>query len=181
MPAPAADANALFQEAIDFSMWFPLGQPKPGAPTVYMIADPQCPHCANAISEVQPLITAGDIDLRIILVPVTSQDAFHVAMSILQSPNPPELFLQHETELLSSTGSPLKRIEPASYEASTVRGLARNLLWIRNNGIRSVPFWLYDTAQGAQYAPGGWDAQILQQATAHSRPPLEATVTEARP
>ncbi len=148
--AKAQTASEMFQQATDFSVWFSAGTPKPGAPAIYFIADPTCPYCAKAVDILAQKVKAGDIDLRVILAPIRSQQAVYEAASVLQSQNPGADFLSHELSKTTSNPSTLKVLAPAEINPDIVRGLQRNVEWIRANGVQGVPFWIYTTAEGGK-------------------------------
>ena len=176
LPPPAGSVDALLEQATEVAVWFPAASPKEGAPTVYFVADPLCPHCATATAEMAPLIEAGGIDLRVILVGITSQDAMQKAVAIIQSDEkgPGAAFLEHKRALKSSGTSPLQNLAPNEVDPNVASALVRNVLWIRENQIPGTPFFIYGTPAGAKTHMGAWDPAIIQSATALPQPPAVA-------
>ncbi|MBB4000102.1 thioredoxin fold domain-containing protein [Aureimonas pseudogalii] len=162
--ARAQTFDELFQQATDFSVWFSAGTPKPGAPAIYFVADPTCPHCAVAVDTLAQKVQAGDIDLRVILAPIRSQQAVYEAASMLQSKTPAADFMSHELSKTTSTPSSLKVLAPTDISPEIVRGLQRNVEWIRANGVQGVPFWIYTTAEGGKVEFGEVKDAMLKSA-----------------
>ncbi len=179
LPPPATDAAALLQQVTDVAMWFSVGPHQDGAPTVYMIADPLCPHCANAIQAIAPLVQAEAIDLRIVPVAIVSQASFGTAISLIQSDDPGSTFVAHELASAQSNPSPVQMIDPNEHDPDVVIALARNVLWLRANEIPGVPFWLYVTNEGAQHGMGPWDEAIMSAALPLPMPASRARTPEA--
>lgn len=189
MPPAAQTPEQLLDQATQFSVWFSAGTPKPGARVAYFLADPLCPHCAEATRKVAPLVESGDLDLRVILMPITGKEAYAAAVSIIQSGDVGTNFLAHEKAHMTSKASPLTLIDPSEYDANVTAAMARNIMWFRKNQMRSVPFWIYPTAAGVKTAVGPIDPSVLDEAVALADPaatepaaPIEAaSVTEGTP
>lgn len=163
-PTPTAETlDQLIGQAIKHAMWFRLGKPKEDAPTFFLIADPTCPHCAWVIDSLRSKIETGALDLRVILAPIRSSEAFNIAASILHAQNAGEAFLQHEYSITGS-GRAVQQIMAAKIDPNVTKALGRNVLWMRQNGIKGVPFFLYRTREGAQFIFGNLNEQALQAA-----------------
>ncbi|WP_180902426.1 DsbA family protein [Martelella soudanensis] len=161
----AQSLDELVQQAHDFSAWFPVGNPRPDAPTFFLLADPTCPHCAWSIDSMKPLIQNGDIDLRIILAPILSETAFNISAAILQSDDVGTVFLRNEYAATSSVGGQkVAAIASDKIDDQTADILRRNVLWMRQNGIKGVPFFIYKTPEGGQFAFGNLTQQALDTA-----------------
>jgi len=161
----AQSLDELVQQAHDFSAWFPVGNPKPDAPTFFLIADPTCPHCAWSIDSMKLLIQNGDIDLRIILAPILSETAFNISAAILQSDDVGTVFLKNEYAATSSVGGQkVAAIASDKIDDQMADILRRNVLWMRQNGIKGVPFFIYKTPEGGQFAFGNLTQQALDTA-----------------
>jgi thiol:disulfide interchange protein DsbG len=161
----AQSMDELVAQAKDFTMWFPIGNPKENAPTFYFLADPTCPHCAWAIDGLRSKIESGDIDLRVILTPIRSIEAFNISASILHSENVAQTYLSHEHSITGS-GTPVTQSDPSEFDENVLQALRRNVLWMRQNGIKGVPFFIYRTADGPQFAFGNLTDQAIQTAVA---------------
>ena len=177
MPQKADTLDQLLVQASQFSAWFNLGEPKPGAPTVYLFADPTCPYCSEAVRQLKPAIDTGDVDVRIILAPILSKDSFVQAVSIVQSGDPDAAFVQHAVGQYGSEGSKLTILPQESFDENVTMAMLRNVYWVRHNEVRAVPFWLYKTADGVQYGQGPWDPAILQKAVALPMGPIATAST----
>lgn len=157
----ASNLDELIQQAETFAMWAPMNNAKPGAPIVYMFVDPTCPHCAWSLDHLEPKIRDGSVALRMIMAPILSEEALHIGVSIIQSDNPPEALLQQAKLAIGSKGKAVNRIDPSQYDQRVKDGIARNVQWMRANGIPGVPFYLYRTAQKTEFAFGSLsDAQL---------------------
>ena len=124
--------------AAESTAWFSLG--REGAPVVYMLADPQCPHCHNVWAQLRPRIEAGEIMVKIILVGALPGSEER-AISILSRPEPGRAWLAGE-------GSTNARVAPPPPESSRQFQLAQRLLranleFAREAGIRGTPWLAY--------------------------------------
>ena len=154
VPAKATTLDELLDQATRMSVWFSAGNPKPNAPVVYMMADPTCPYCAQSVDKLASKIESGDIDLRVILAPIRNQDAVFQAASILQSQDPAGDFVTHERSQVGTTSSTLTMFDRTAINPDVVRGLQRNVAWGRLNGVKGVPFWIYQGPDGAKVRAG---------------------------
>nr|WP_278422843.1 thioredoxin fold domain-containing protein [Brucella anthropi] len=152
----AKDLAEFRQQADDFSMWVQANKFKPGAPVLYMFADPRCPWCARSFVELKPYMDRGDIELRIIPTPILSRLSFQLAVSFIHEKNPGVAFIKHSDEIIS--GSPERTPMPDSeMDQKVVSSMERNVKWVRKNGIRQVPFFLYKDDKGDQVLAGALD------------------------
>lgn len=152
----AKDLAEFRQQADDFSMWIQANKFKPGSPVLYMFADPRCPWCARSFVELKPYLDRGDIELRIIPTPILSRISFQLAVTFIHEKNPGEAFIKHSDEIIS--GSPERAPMPDSdMDQKVVSGMERNVKWVRKNGIRQVPFFLYKDDKGDQVLAGALD------------------------
>jgi protein-disulfide isomerase len=124
--------------AAESTAWFSLG--REGAPVVYMLADPQCPHCHNVWAQLRPRIEAGEIMVKIILVGALPGSEER-AISILSRPEPGRAWLAGE-------GSTNARVAPPPPENSrqfqmAQRLLRANLEFAREVGIKGTPWLAY--------------------------------------
>ena len=152
---PSADVqagiNTIFRQAGDDRIWFSAGTPNPGAPVVYMLADPECPHCQWTIDQMHNEIVSGAIDLRIIPAPITGVQGFNTSLSILHSEDIPQTFMAHMTSKTRGTEA-VRQIDATQADKAVVQGIVDNINWMRANKMPGVPFFLYQTDQGAQFA-----------------------------
>lgn len=156
----ASSVEQLIQQAEDFSMWFPVNTPKPGSPLVYVFVDPTCPHCAWSFDHLTSRIKDNGIDLRVILTPILSAEAFDIAASIMHQDDIATTLLEQSRSIIGS-GKPAPKVNPKDFDPRVTEGLRRNVLWMRANGAPGVPFYLYRSKEGAQFAFGSLtDAQL---------------------
>lgn len=152
---PSADVqagiNTIFRQAGDDRIWFSAGTPNPGAPVVYMLADPECPHCQWTIDQVHNEIASGAIDLRIIPAPITGVQGFNTSLSILHSEDIPQTFMAHMTSKTRGTAA-VAQMDATQADKAVIQGIVDNINWMRANKMPGVPFFLYETDQGAQFA-----------------------------
>ena len=86
---PNLDAQELLAAAND-TFFFTVG--KPDLPAVYMVADPQCPFCHQTWSSLKPLVFAGKIQLRVIMI-AGLKGSDPLARSILSQPDPSAVWI----------------------------------------------------------------------------------------
>jgi len=162
--APTSDEqagmNAIFQQAGDERIWFSAAAPKPDAPVVYMLADPECPHCQWTIDAMHTQISSGDIDLRIIFAPITGVPGFNSSLSILHSENVSQSFMAHMTSQTRGTQA-ISQMDTDTADRAVVQGIVDNINWMRTNRMPGVPFFLYMTDDGARFAFSELPTNIL--------------------
>lgn len=130
--------------AAEATAWFSLG--REGASVVYLLADPQCPHCHNVWAQLRPRVEAGEIMVKVILVgglPGSEERA----ISILSRPEPGRAWFAGE-------GSTPARVAPPPAETSRPFQVARRLLhanleFAREMGVRGTPWLAYVARDGA--------------------------------
>lgn len=160
-----AGIDTIYEQAGNERIWFSAGTPNGGAPIVYMLADPECPHCQWTIDQMHTEITSGEIDLRIIFAPITGVAGFNTSLSILHSLNIPETFMAHMTSKTRGTTA-ATHMEPDQADKAVVQGIVDNINWMRANKMPGVPFFLYQTDEGAKFAFSELPADILTVARA---------------
>lgn len=161
---PSADVQAgidtIFKQAGEERIWFSAATPNPGAPVVYMLADPECPHCQWTIDQMHNEIASGAIDLRIIPAPITGVQGFNTSLSILHSENIPQTFMAHMTSKTRGTAA-VAQMDANQADKAVIQGIVDNIDWMRANKMPGVPFFLYQTDQGAKFAFSELPADIL--------------------
>lgn len=84
-------SEQLFHD-IETSNWVPIG--KAGTPLIYSFIDPQCPHCHDMMKDMQPLIDAGRMQVR--MVPVGFKDETRAqAAFLMATPSPERVWWAH--------------------------------------------------------------------------------------
>lgn len=160
--APAEDANAFlskikladFKTDTNNSSYFALG--KLNTPVLYMVADPQCPHCHNAWSYLDPLVRSGAITVRVVLIAgLPGSDPLTV--SILSRQNPGKAWLDGEGSTATTAVAP----PPPETDPSARR--ARHYLDANMDFIRKVSAQAVDTTEvkdGKIYVQTPWMAYV---------------------
>ena len=155
------------------TFWLRIGDP--AAPLVYMILDPTCPFCHQAINLMAPAIQARQLQIRAIPVPLLSDESLAVSASILLAPDPGAALWNHLTDQdpirVDATSSTLL------LENLGPRGqgwLQANITWLANRQLFSVPVFIWAAASN----DGGIDWRIeegVQEVTTFqdALPPLE--------
>lgn len=162
-PAPAeavvADEASLEQTLLEDArynaLWFSVGAND--APAVYAFIDPTCSYSARAISALSRRIGAGDLQLRVILAPVLSDRSTGLIAGILTDERPPLAFFDHEVGLAERGRSDLAPAEFSTLPAPVQAGIRRNFEMLRDYGIPGVPFFVYETGEGARVLSGAPD------------------------
>lgn len=142
LPAgPPIGQPASAGEFGDRSFWLRLGAA--GTPGVYMLADPACPHCANALSTLAPAIVAGEMHLRLALAPFLSPASRELAAEIMIAADPATA--AWEMMLASANGRPpVPLAGPAAMIGPVGEALlASNLDWMRANSVSAVPHFIW--------------------------------------
>jgi len=165
-----AGIDTIFSQAGAERIWFSAGTPKPEAPVVYMLTDPDCPQCQWTIDQMQGSILRGEIDLRIIFTPITGVSGFETSLSILHSDDISGTFMAHMTATTRGTAA-VTKMDTNQADKVVIQGVADNIDWMRANRMPGVPFFLYQTDQGARFAFSELPADILAVAQADTASP----------
>jgi thiol:disulfide interchange protein DsbG len=165
-----AGLDTIFSQAGAERIWFSAGTPKPEAPVVYMLTDPDCPHCQWTIDQMQGAILRGEIDLRIIFTPITGVSGFETSLSILHSDDISGTFMAHMTATTRGTAA-VANMDTNQADKGVIQGVADNINWMRANRMPGVPFFLYQTDQGARFAFSELPPDILAVAQADTASP----------
>jgi hypothetical protein len=142
----------LLEDARNNALWFSVGAND--VPSVYAFIDPTCPYSASAVATLSEKIGAGALQLRVILAPVVSDRASGLIAGILNSPQPPLTFFDHEVSLAERGRSDLVPGALSDLPGPIQAGIQRNFDMIRDYGIPGVPFFVYETAEGARVLSG---------------------------
>lgn len=91
---PSAKSEQLWAD-FQSSSWVTLGSKD--APVIYMIVDPKCPHCHEAIDDIRKggYIEKGQLQLRLIPVGLMDAQSLVQAANLLTVPDPKSAFYQH--------------------------------------------------------------------------------------
>ena len=144
--------QTLLEDARYNALWFSVGAND--APAVYAFVDPTCSYSARAIAALSDQVGSGDLQLRVILAPVLSQRSAGLIAGILTDERPPLAFFDHEVALAERGRSDLSPAELSDLPAQVQAGVQRNFEMIRDYGIPGVPFFVYETGEGARVLSG---------------------------
>lgn len=145
----------LLQDARMNALWFSVGAND--VPAVYAFLDPTCPYSARAVTALSDQIGSGEIQLRVILAPVISERAAGLIAGILTSDRPPLALFDHMTSLAQAGRSDVDPAEFSGLPGPVQAGIKRNYDMIRDYRIPGVPFFVYETAEGAKVVSGAPD------------------------
>ncbi len=105
------------------------------ANTVYVLFDPQCPHCGHLWNASQPLLKG----VKFVWLPVAiiNGNSAPQGAALLSASNPAELMTTHETSILAGTGGlPVTTGMSAEIE----QAIKKNTQLFNSMGVESVPF-----------------------------------------
>lgn len=113
--------------------------------TVYVLFDPQCPHCGHLWQQSQPLLKK----VKFVWVPVAFINAKSAPQgaALMTAANPAELMATHEASILAGTGGiSASSSVPADIEAA----IKANTQLLNSMGVESVPFIMAKNVQTGQ-------------------------------
>ena len=136
-PAPAGAVTTSSYDAVASSgKGFTVGAMM-SAQTVYVLFDPQCPHCGHLWQASIPLHTK----IKFIWIPVSFNPTKSLpqAVALLSASNPLEAMTAHESSLLAGTGG---MAASSSMPAELEQAVKKNTQLLTQLGADSVPFLL---------------------------------------
>jgi thiol:disulfide interchange protein DsbG len=115
------------------------------ANTVYVLFDPQCPHCGHLWQQSQPLLKKA----KFVWIPVSFINAKSTPQgaALLTAGNPAELMTAHETSILAGTGG---IAASASIPAEVETAIKNNTQLLNSMGVESVPYIMAKHAASGQ-------------------------------
>jgi len=121
------------------------------APNVlYTITDPNCPYCHRMWQSTQPLVEAGQLQVRHIMVGMLSEDSSTKAAAILQAEDPAQAMQAHQTAFENGG------IEPASEIDEDIQAVLDDGMKIMEAGMVSgTPASFYKDSEGTIQRIGG--------------------------
>ncbi|MBA4264901.1 MAG: thiol:disulfide interchange protein [Comamonadaceae bacterium] len=122
--------DALAAEARGFAVGALLG-----AQPVYVLFDPQCPHCARLWESSQPLL--GKVKFIWVPVAIINAKSAPQGAALLTAASPKDAMAKHETLLLSNQGG---LVAAAQVPDEVMNSIKRNTLLFNRLGAESVPF-----------------------------------------
>ncbi len=138
------------------TFWLRLGEP--GAPAVWMLADPACPHCADALDRLSSALIGGQLQIRLALAPFLSDRSWDLAADIILAPDPAQR--AWDQMRAKAAGQP-PDVAPGTAEAIKPLGSAlldANLDWMRDHGISAVPHFVWRDGNGNWHQASGVQA-----------------------
>ncbi|WP_310567864.1 thioredoxin domain-containing protein [Hydrogenophaga sp.] len=120
------------------------------ARTVYVLFDPQCPHCAHLWLAAEPLLAKA----RFVWMPVAfiSAKSLPQGAALLQAAQPQEAMSAHEHSLLGGGGG---IGAPSDIPAELEAAIKTNTLLLDRLGAESVPFIVARSASGQPVLQAG--------------------------
>ena len=139
-PAAAQAYDAVASKGTGFTVG-----PMLSNSTVYVLFDPQCPHCGHLWQASQSLVGT----VRFVWVPVAFINGESAAQgaALLSASKPAELMAAHEAALLAGTGGVPA---PASAPIDAEQAIAHNTQLFNSLGLESVPFIVAKNARTGQ-------------------------------
>lgn len=106
-----------------------------GAQTVYVLFDPQCPHCGHLWQASLPLHT----QVKFVWIPIAFNTGKSLAQAaaLLTAANPTEAMAAHEQSLLGGNGG---MAASSSVSSDMEAAIKRNTALLASMGVDSVPF-----------------------------------------
>ncbi len=105
------------------------------AQPVYVLFDPQCPHCARLWEASEPLL--GKVKFIWVPVAILNAKSAPQGAALLTAPNPKDAMAEHETLLLSNQGG---ISASAQVPDDVLNSIKRNTVLFSRLGAESVPF-----------------------------------------
>lgn len=153
-PAPTSSSSMTPTQVLEMvstkGTGFSVG-PLMAAQTVYVLFDPQCPHCGHLWQAAKPL----QQKIRFVWIPVSIINGKSAAQgaSLLTAANPSERMDTHEASLLAGTGGLPTSDAVAPPEQATIQA---NTALFNTFGLDSVPFMVSnDTRTGKSISSSG--------------------------
>ena len=115
------------------------------ANTVYVLFDPQCPHCGHLWEASLPL----QKKIKFVWIPVAwiNPSSLPQGAALLTAANPAERMTEHETSLLSGKGG---IAAPASISPEIEKSIKANTALLNSFGAESVPYVIAKNATTGQ-------------------------------
>lgn len=144
-------SSEKFVSEVEKTAYFPVG--REGAPTLYMLADPQCPHCHATWKYLKPLVAQGKVLVKVILVDALPGSG-PVALSLISQPNPGRAWWNGEG---SETGHPVTpgASNGTQAERNGEKYLGINMQFLSAHKIEGTPWLGYVGNDGKVYEMEG--------------------------
>jgi len=104
---------------------------------VYVLFDPQCPHCGHLWEAALPLLSKA----KFVWIPVSiiNSKSARQGAALLSASNPADTMTAHEKSILAGTGG---MSTPASVPPEMVQAVQKNTALFSSLGVESVPYIL---------------------------------------
>lgn len=137
--------------------FFTIGDPN-SSPTLWMIADPNCPYCHRAWAELKPMVAAGQFALNVILV-AGLPGSEEKAVSILTSQDPGALWWNGQGSTKNIPVNPAPAADSQQYQMG-VQYLRISMAFaasMRKDPSEQIgtPFFVYEGEDGTLYSDSG--------------------------
>ena len=119
--------------------------PLMAANPVYVLFDPQCPHCGHLWQAAQPLL--GKVKFVWLPVSFINGKSTGQGAALLSAANPGELMSAHEASILANTGG---IPEATNIAADTAQAIKKNTELFNSLGVASVPYLVAKNARTGQ-------------------------------
>jgi thiol:disulfide interchange protein DsbG len=146
-PAPSAQGISTaqaFEAVATQGKGFSVGAVM-SAHTVYVLFDPQCPHCGHLWQAALPLHSKA----KFVWIPVALMNGKSAAQgaALLTAGNPVEAMTEHEKSILAGTGG---MSASASIPTDIEQNIKKNTELLNNLGADSVPYIVAKNARTGQ-------------------------------
>ena len=119
-----------------------------------MVVDPTCPFCSRALTDLEPAVRAGEVQLRIVPAPLLSESAAEVVAGVLLSENPAVALFQNAAAKSGKGGSEVRRRNFSDLPADVQADVSRNRQNVISLGITQIPYFAWETADGFRTMTG---------------------------
>ncbi|WP_087865073.1 thiol:disulfide interchange protein DsbG [Comamonas thiooxydans] len=154
-----------FWADLERTHWIGDGRPD-AARIAYVFTDPNCPYCNQLWRDARPLVQAGQLQLRHILVGMLRPSSEGKAAAILASKAPEQALASHAMAYADAHGknpdalgiAPLQRIPLSARDA-----LASNAALMSSAGLGATPATIWKNAQGLVQIRTGMPPGLLDE------------------
>ena len=157
--SPTAAPDLSYSKVVAEGKGFTVGVMM-SANTVYVLFDPQCPHCGHLWQASQALLGKA----KFVWIPVSIINAKSASQgaALLGAANPTDLMAAHEASLLAGTGGLSDTAGPSPALQAIIKG---NTQLFNDLALESVPFVVAKNARTGQVVThsGAMDAPALAQ------------------
>jgi thiol:disulfide interchange protein DsbG len=141
---PSVPAAQAYESVVAKGRGFTVGSMM-STNTVYVLFDPQCPHCGHLWQQAQPLMKK----VKFVWVPVAFINAKSAPQgaALLAAANPAELMTTHEASILAGSGG---ISASASIPSDIENAIKANTAVLNSLGAESVPFIIAKSERNGQ-------------------------------